>query len=256
MVLSNDMTYGYYTSNKPGGKGDDDIYSFDLSIKKIVLIAIKGTVVDEEIQEIQPNAILNLFDNEKVLISSINSDSNGNFIFKDLKPNSPYSISVSKLDYQENSVSLVTKTEAFEKLLPIKKNDLQFKIGDDLSEILKLHKIYFDLGKYTLRPESKIVLDKVVEFLNKYKTIKIEVGSHTDSRQSAILNQKLSQNRAVATFNYITSKGIETSRLTAKGYGKTKLINKCGDNVKCIEEEHQENRRSTFFIIETKYLVN
>jgi outer membrane protein OmpA-like peptidoglycan-associated protein len=134
---------------------------------------------------------------KKALVTSINSDSNGNFIFKDLKPNSPYSITVSKLDYQENSVSLVTKTEAFEKVLPIKKNDLQFKTGDDLSEILKLHKIYFDLGKYTLRLESKIELDKVVAFLNKYKTIQIEVGSHTDSRQSGVLNQKLCQNRVV-----------------------------------------------------------
>ena len=252
MVLSNDLTIGYYTSNKPGGKGDDDIYSFDLSIKKIVLVALKGTVVDQETQEVQSNAILNLYDNKKVLIDSINSDSNGNFIFKDLKPNTSYSISVSKSDYQENSVSLDTKKEDLEKLIPIKKNELQFKRGDDLSEILKLHKIYFDLGKYTLRQESKIELDKVVAFLNKYKTIKIEVGSHTDSRQSAVLNQKLSQNRAVATFNYISSKGIETSRLTAKGYGETKLINNCVDNVKCIEEEHQQNRRSTFFIIETK----
>ena len=249
MVMSNDMTNGYYTSNKPGGKGDDDIYSFDLSIKKVVLITIKGTVVDEENQESQSNATLNLYDNDKVLIASINSDSNGNFIFKDLKPNTTYSISMNKLDYQENLVSLVTKAEDFEKLIPIKKSELQFKTGDDLSEILKLHKIYFDLGKYTLRPESKIELDKVVAFLTKYKTIKIEVGSHTDSRQSAVLNQKLSQNRAVATFNYIVSKGIETSRLTAKGYGETKLINKCSDNVKCTEEEHQQNRRSTFFIV-------
>ena len=249
MVLSTDMTNGYYTSNKPGGKGDDDIYSFDLSIKKIVLIAIKGTVVDEETKEIQPNSILNLYDSEKVLIATLNSDSNGNFIFKDLKPNTSYSVSVSKSDYQENSVSLVTKTDDFEKLIAIKKKELQFKTGDDLTEILKLNKIYFDLGKYTLRPESIIELDKVVAFLNKYKTIKIEVGSHTDSRQSAVLNQKLSQNRAVATFNYIASKGIETSRLIVKGYGETKLINKCSDTVKCTEEEHQENRRSNFFII-------
>ncbi|WP_338408675.1 OmpA family protein [uncultured Flavobacterium sp.] len=252
MVLNSDMTNGYYTSNKPGGKGDDDIYSFDLLIKKIVLISIKGTVVDEETNEIQPNAILNLLDNEKVLIASIKSDSNGIFLFKDLKPNTSYLISVSKFDYQENSVSFVTKEVDFEKLIPIKKVELQFKSVDDLNEILKLHKIYFDLGKYTLREESKIVLDKVVEFLNKYKTINIEVGSHSDSRQSAVLNQKLSQNRAVATFNYLTSKGIETNRLTLKGYGETKLINSCSDNVKCSEEEHQQNRRSTFIIINVK----
>lgn len=248
MAISNDMTNGYYTSNKPGGKGDDDIYSFDLTIKKIVLIEIKGTIVDDETQEVQPNAVINLFDNDKNLIASINSDTNGNFVFKDLKPNTAYSITVTKLNYQENSVSLVVNSDNIEKIIRIKKNEPPYKIGDNLIEILALNNIYFDLGKYTLRPESIIELDQVVAFLNKYNSIKIEVGSHTDSRQSDIFNIKLSKNRAIATSNYIMSKGIDMSRLILKGYGESKLINKCSDNVKCTEEEHQQNRRSTFII--------
>ena len=248
MVISNDMTNGYYTSNKPGGKGDDDIYYFDLTIKKIVLIEIKGTIVDEETQEVQPNAVINLFDNDKILIASINSDTNGNFVFKDLKPNTAYSITVTKLNYQENSVSLVVNSDNIEKIIRIKKNEPPYKIGDNLIEILSLNNIYFDLGKYTLRPESIIELDQVVAFLYKYNSIKIEVGSHTDSRQSDIFNIKLSQDRAISTSNYIVSKGIDRSRLILKGYGESKLINKCSDNVKCTEEEHQQNRRSTFII--------
>ena len=248
MAISNDMTNGYYTSNKPGGKGDDDIYSFDLTIKKIVLIEIKGTILDEETQEVQPNAVINLFDNDKNLIASINSDTIGNFVFKDLKPNTAYSITVTKLNYQENSVSIVTNSDNIEKIIRIKKNEPPYKIGDNLIEILALNNIYFDLDKYTLRPESIIELDQVVAFLNKYNSIKIEVGSHTDSRQSDIFNIKLSKNRAIATSNYIMSKGIDMSRLILKGYGESKLINKCSDNVKCTEEEHQQNRRSTFII--------
>ena len=252
MVLSNDMTNGYYTSNKPGGKGDDDIYSFDLSIKEIALIAIKGTIIGEETQEVEPNAILSLFDKDKKRIASINTDSKGNFVFKDLKPNTTYFISASKIDYQENLFSIETKKVDFEKTISIKKNEMQFKTGDDLSDILKLRKIYFDLRKYTLRPESKIELDKIVAFLNKYKKIKIEVDSHTDSRQSMVLNQKLSENRATETLNYLLNKGIETNRLIAKGFGETKLINSCANSIKCTEEEHQKNRRSEFIIVSVK----
>ena len=252
ITMNNEMTNGYFTSNKPGGKGDDDIYSFDLSIKKIELIAIKGTIVDEETKQLLPNAELNLFDSNKVLIVSIHTDSNGEYSVKDLKPNSTYSISVKKEGYEDASVLLDLKTENFEKAITIKTIKTPYKIGDDLSEILKLHKIYFDLGKFTIRPESKIELDKVVTFLNQYTTLKIEVGSHTDSRQSNKLNHILSENRAKATLAYLVKNGIKPERLIANGYGESKLINNCIDGVPCTEEQHQQNRRSTFIILSEK----
>ena len=191
---------------------------------------------------------MKLLDNENNLIASLVSYTDGGFVFENLKPNASYSISVSKSDYQANSVLLVAKETDIDKKIALEKNELPFKTGDDLSAILKLHKIYFDLGKYTIRPESKIELDKVVTFLTTYPTLKIEISSHTDSRQSAKLNQILSEKRAAATLNYIVSKGIDTKRLVGKGYGESDLTNRCADKVKCTEAEHQENRRSTFII--------
>lgn len=249
IVMNSEMTNGYFTSNKPGGKGDDDIYSFDLSIKKIELIAIKGTIVDEETKQLLSNAELNLFDDEKVLIAAIQSDANGAYLFNNLKPNTTYSISVKKESYEGTTVVLELNTENLEKEIPVKIIKLPYKIGDDLSEILKLRKIYFDLGKYTIRPVSILELDKVVSFLNLYPSVKIEVGSHTDSRQSSKLNQILSENRAKATMNYLVKSGINPDRLIAVGYGESKLINNCKDGVRCPEEQHQLNRRSTFIIM-------
>jgi len=249
IVMNNEMTNGYFTSNKPGGKGDDDIYSFDLSIKKIELIAIKGAIVDEETKQLLPNADLNLFDDKKVLIATIQSDANGAYLFNNLKPNATYSISVKKESYEGTTVVLELNTENLEKEIPVKAIKLPYKIGDDLSEILKLRKIYFDLGKYTIRPVSIMELDKVVSFLNLYPSVKIEVGSHTDSRQSSKLNQILSENRAKATINYLVKRGINPDRLIAVGYGESKLINNCKDGVRCSEEQHQLNRRSTFIIV-------
>jgi outer membrane protein OmpA-like peptidoglycan-associated protein len=79
-------------------------------------------------------------------------------------------------------------------------------------------------------------------------TIKIELGSHTDSRESLKYNQLLSERRAQAAVDYLIEKGIDKDRLTAKGYGKTRLVNECTDGVQCPEEMHQQNRRTEFRI--------
>ena len=121
----------------------------------------------------------------------------------------------------------------------------------ELENIMELKNVFFETAKFDLKPQSKAELNKVVAFLNKYNSVKIEVGSHTDSRQSDIFNIKLSKNRAIATSNYIVSKGIDKSRLILKGYGESKLVNPCSDAVKCSEEEHQMNRRSEFKILFT-----
>ena len=83
-----------------------------------------------------------------------------------------------------------------------------------------------------------------------YPDIKIEIGSHTDSRQHRKYNKLLSQRRADATMAYLIKRGIAPERLTAKGYGESQLVNQCADGIICTEAEHQQNRRSTFVIIE------
>jgi outer membrane protein OmpA-like peptidoglycan-associated protein len=119
----------------------------------------------------------------------------------------------------------------------------------DLAKALSLRHIYFDLDKSYIRKDAKVELEKIVEVLTQNPSIKIEIGSHTDSRQSKQYNQALSQRRAKSTLEYLVKRGINKNRLTAKGYGETQLVNQCADGVKCSEAEHQLNRRSTFVIV-------
>jgi outer membrane protein OmpA-like peptidoglycan-associated protein len=116
-----------------------------------------------------------------------------------------------------------------------------------------LQGVYYDLDKFDLRPESKIILDSVAMILETNPKIQIELAAHTDSRAPADYNMTLSQKRAESCVNYLVSKGIGNERLIAKGYGETQLVNDCADDVECSEEEHQQNRRTTIRIIGTNY---
>ncbi|MFV0593761.1 MAG: OmpA family protein [Draconibacterium sp.] len=113
-----------------------------------------------------------------------------------------------------------------------------------------LDNIYYDFDKWDILPESEVELDKLVQILNDNPDIKVELGSHTDSRGSDSYNQALSQKRSESAVKYIISKGIDASRIIAKGYGETQLINKCSNGVQCSDWEHRQNRRTEFKIIE------
>ena len=81
-----------------------------------------------------------------------------------------------------------------------------------------------------------------------YPETTVEIRSHTDSRAPDDYNITLSNNRANSTMNWLVSKGIDASRLTAKGYGETRLVNECSNGVPCSREQHQLNRRSEFIV--------
>jgi outer membrane protein OmpA-like peptidoglycan-associated protein/tetratricopeptide (TPR) repeat protein len=114
----------------------------------------------------------------------------------------------------------------------------------ELNKKIEIPNIYYDLGKWNIRSDAAKELDNVVQFLVDNPNIKIELGSHTDARGSAKSNQSLSQKRAQSAVDYIVSKGIAGTRISAKGYGESQLKNRCADGVQCSKEEHQENRRS------------
>nr|WP_255478749.1 OmpA family protein [Rufibacter sp. XAAS-G3-1] len=120
---------------------------------------------------------------------------------------------------------------------------------DTPNQPIVLENLYYDLDKHNLRPEAIAELDKVVGMLRDNPTIKIELSSHTDSRESHKYNLMLSQLRAASAVKYILSQGIDAKRVVDKGYGETKLLNRCKDGVPCPEEEHQLNRRTEFKII-------
>ncbi|WP_439183198.1 OmpA family protein [Carboxylicivirga taeanensis] len=110
--------------------------------------------------------------------------------------------------------------------------------------------ILYDLGKWHIRQDAATELDDMIEFLNDNPSIKIELGSHTDARGSRSSNQLLSQRRAESAVQYMLDRGIDPTRIKAKGYGETRLKNRCADGVPCSEAEHQANRRSEVTIIE------
>ena len=119
----------------------------------------------------------------------------------------------------------------------------------DLFKGIRIENIYYDFDKSFIRKDAAIELDKIVKVMQENPTIWIELGSHTDSRGIDSYNLKLSQARAEAAVNYIISRGIAKERIAAKGYGETRLLNKCTNGVDCTVEEHQLNRRTEFTIV-------
>jgi outer membrane protein OmpA-like peptidoglycan-associated protein/tetratricopeptide (TPR) repeat protein len=118
--------------------------------------------------------------------------------------------------------------------------------GTDLGPFL----ILYNFDKFDLRPDAIVILNKIVDVMNQNPDIKIELGSHTDARGFDNYNQYLSDQRAKSAAGYIASRISNPSRITYKGYGESRLKNKCKDRVKCTEAEHQENRRTEFIIKE------
>lgn len=173
-------------------------------------------------------------------------DKNGVFSFI-LKAEADYNatISVRTPGSSCSSDGLAFSTKGILKDTTIVKIFEIFCVGD----IIKIDNIYYDLNKYNIRPDATKELDKLLGIMNKYPNMKIELRSHTDSRGSDVSNMVLSENRAKSATSYLVSKGISSDRITAKGYGETLLINKCGNGVICTEQEHQINRRTEFKIL-------
>ena len=126
-------------------------------------------------------------------------------------------------------------------------------VVEDLRDLIQINPINFDLGKWNIRSDAKIELDKIVEVMNKYPKMVVELGSHTDCRASKSFNMRLSDKRAKSSTAYIKSKITDPDRIYGKGYGESKLLNdcECEGSVKsdCSEEEHELNRRTEFKVI-------
>ena len=349
-VLNESKTKGYFASNREGGKGDDDIYSFNLLKPFQFGKTIKGVAQDKN-GNILANVKVDLFDAEGKLISTAVTNNNGEYVF-DVENPGQYKLSGQKESYisGNNSVSVpegkdlvesnvvlekdpgmslvaiitdaqtkkpldgakvtiladgnqpfdnfVTKADQnYRRALPNNKvgDKLNYKIkieklgyltkevdfnyiiskpgeinihealditlsklevGADLAKMIDIKPIYFDLGKYNIRKDAAIELDKIVKIMNEYPNMEVELGSHTDCRATAAFNEKLSGNRAQASAEYIKKSITRPERISGKGYGESKLKNGCACEgaVKstCSEEEHQQNRRTEFIILKVE----
>ena len=209
-----------------------------------------GTVTDFETNEIIPNATVSLIDDLYQPIKEVVTDKNGKYSIPEAECFKTYYVRTSKQDYETKEIIVSMERFTGKTSLPIQleKRIKPITVGTDLAKTLDIPIIYFDLDKAFIKKESAFQLAKIIETLKQYPEMKLDIRSHTDSRQTFNYNQTLSDKRAKATMRWLVDNGVNAGRLEAKGYGETQLVNKCADGVKCSEEEHQFNRRSEFII--------
>lgn len=249
-LINSKNNSGFFTSNRPGGQGSDDIYSFVELHKIKTEQIISGTVTDKDTGAIISGATVNLSDTNLSMLNTTITDASGAYSFV-VESGKVYSVQAGKTDYlsSEDNVSTGPVTDSKTFPLMLEKSKKQMEVGTDLAKTLNIPIMYFDLGKSDIRPESILELSKIIAVMQQYPKMKIDVRSYTDSRQTKIYNEKLSQKRVESTIAYLVGSGIKANRLTGKGYGESKLVNNCSDGVPCTELQHQANRRSEFIIV-------
>jgi len=349
LIFSTNGKKGYFSSNRDGGQGNDDIYSFELIAPFNFSLQLTGQITDIATGAVLKETEVALLDESGNIIQTVLSDEKGNYKF-DLEPGQKYAVSftqkgytdvqkVVKVDPQAQNVKVdaamakvptfgllckITEAESGNVLQGVsvqivepqsgkiimdeitspeglsdsglenvkigdqlnlkvtiskegylsKTVDLSLKItkegiynvhemidaslgkievGVDLATLIDIKPIYFDLGKYTIRKDASVELDKIVKIMNEYPSMQIELGSHTDCRGSIASNETLSSNRAKASAEYIKKRINNPERIYGKGYGESKLKVDCpcegAVKSACPETEHQKNRRTEFLII-------
>ena len=251
----------YFSSARKGGKGGDDIYKYKKELMntfKLKFFTTERNYKNPEDDASEFLGMIALADTEIKLISMSNQEekleisSEKGLSFFDLKAETDYKIMVSKKDYFNKSIHISTKNlQDINNIEIVLKDTVELKKIFPEKEIL-IENIYYDLNKATLREESKISLDKLISFFQENNDLTIEIGSHTDSRGSNEYNQELSQRRAQSVVDYFINKGIPAQQLIAKGYGETKILNKCLNDIECTDDEHQANRRTSFRVVSSK----
>lgn len=241
--VSTDGTQGFFASNKYTGKGGWDLYSFDLydAARPERVLFIKGNVKSEYSAE-PLKARIELKNLETKKISEIPMDTlTGNYVA--VAPfNSDYIMTVKKEEHVYESKYISKVDSIFKTPARI---DIEMK-PIELNKSYRINDIYFPFNSFDLTPESKVVLDQLMDFLNENPTISIQIQGHTDNIGNDASNLKLSDNRARSVYNYLIEQGIAESRLTYKGFGKSMPV------VSNENEAGRAKNRRTVFVITRK----
>lgn len=250
-IVDEETQKGFFASNRRGGKGDDDIYSFQSTLpEETNENAIAGVVMDIITGDVMPEALVMLLDENNIKLKEVVTGEDGSFVFEDLESTTKYSIKTLKDDYFEDEQFVVTKeNELVEAEVSLRKLEELIAIEDGIRK-LKIEMIFFDFDRFYIRKDAASELDKLVEVMNEYETMVIKIESHTDSRGKKAYNKYLSDKRAKSTRDYLLSQGISPDRIqSAIGYGEERLLNGCDGTVRCTPAQHQINRRSEFIIV-------
>lgn len=236
---------GYVSSDKDSGKGDYDIYRF---FKEDIKQLIQGIVVDAETQIPLPNSEIILVDEEGREIGRQITNEKAEYNFP-VVPFDTYTITTLKDGFEKSIVDFIAEkgsryTYNYNiELKPTKATIVE--VEDKL--IIDIENIYFDFDKWTIKDESTISLNKVVDILNGNPNMDIEINAHTDSKGNSNYNLNLSEKRATSAMQYLINKGVEANRLVSHGFGEQQPLVDCKND--CTKAEDQINRRIEFVII-------
>ena len=205
---------GFLSSNRDGGKGFDDIYKFLETRKLVCEQELSGIVTDLETSEILPNTKVTLFDEKFNKIEETTSDDKGFYKFKSVECGKIYYVRAEKEKYdtKEQRITISKTTGKTDLPIQLEKTVKPVTVGDDLAKAFGIKIIYFDLDKWNIRPDAALELEKILDVMKQYPTMKIDVRSHTDSRQTFKYNEKLSDRRAKSTVEWLSKNGVEASR--------------------------------------------
>ncbi len=243
-TMNPDGLTGYFSSNRKGGRGDDDIYEY----YRKPLLKVRGVITDAINTKPIPNSVIKLYDASGNEIANMLTDKEGYYEIN-IDRNKDYKIVASQKKYIDDYREFTSKRlSSIESVITA---NLILNPVQKVVVLAELNTIYFDFNKHNIREDAALELDKIVNLMNnEYPEMVIRIESHTDSRGSLSYNDKLSIDRANATYEYLISKGVDPNRITEhKGYGERRLTNGCEDGAKCEDEAHQLNRRTQFIVV-------
>lgn len=252
--IINNSGEGYFASNRTGGMGDDDIYAFqeNEALQFECLVTLKGRVMDAITQSAIAEAQISVVDADGKIINSMTSDANGMFDVPVDCATAGASLVVNKQSFATSALPVHIKPGRVNEVeVKLAKEPIRpvFNNGADLISGLGLEPILFDLDSAEIRQDAALVLKRAAAYLKENPGLQIEIQSHTDAKASDTYNQKLSQARAKATFDYLVLLGVNPQNMTYQGYGENQLVNDCKNWKQCSKKENERNRRSELIVV-------
>ena len=312
--IDSDTQEGYFSSNRAGGKGSDDIYQIKETKALIIedcMQLLAGIITDVDTKLPLENALVVLQDADKNELQKVATGSDGAFSFT-VECEKAFVVRASKENYTDNSRNfrlgktrklkndasmtlksleiikqeeqlIVEQQKKEEEMAQQKKKEEEIALKEEevkekakekaIAEVKKKEKldkiiaqekdvvkdskdrvviktdpIYFDYDLWYIRKDSKPTLKRVVELMNKYPDMILEIGSHTDTRGNDRYNANLSERRAESTKEFLIDLGIAENRIVARGFGESQPVIECKTDSSCTEEQHELNRRSEFVV--------
>lgn len=256
IIFGKDKESGYFSSNRDGGKGQDDIYRFHMNP---LVFTLSGVVRNGKTKEVMPNATITITNSTDTGKITLKTDAVGSYKIV-LKSKTDYELFASRNMFYDSKMEEKT-TKGLEQSADLIQD---FELNTLGLETFTLRGILYDLDKANIRPDAAKVLDSLILVLNKYPTLKIELGSHTDCRADSLYNIGLSQRRADSAVAYLVRNGIDTARLVSRGYGENQKDEQAAhcncegpderaQGLKCTEAEHQLNRRTTVKVLDINW---